>query len=161
MKKRIIQAVVVILFCMTLLIVAYNNQKGSEDTVQVSESGNIPVESDEVIQSEQEEEYMKDFTTFYDVDYYDIVDNSIVSKDLVESVDNYIKNEIDVNSYDYVRVVGFGYNPTYHESSIELIFDSNEYRYIIVSDSNPNDISIIYNYPMTDFQLSCLGLKED
>lgn len=160
MKKRIIQVVIVILFCMTLLIVAYNNQKGSEDTVQVSESGNIPVESNEVLQPKQEE-YMKDFTTFLDADSYGIVDDSVVSKDLVESIDNYIKNEIDDNSYNYVRVVGFGYNPTYHESSIELVFDSNEYRYIIVSDSNPNDISIIYNYPMTDFQLSCLGLKEN
>lgn len=160
MKNRIIQSLVVVISCLSLLAISFNKQEDDKADVYIS----IPVvtheKSDKVTNTEKEK-YVEEFTTFLDADYYDIVDDSIVSKDSVESIDNYIKNEIDANSYNYVRVVGFGYNPTYHESSIELVFDSNEYRYIIVSDSNPNDISIIYNYTMTDFQLSCLGLKED
>lgn len=160
MKNKVIQGLVVAMSCVVLLVVLCNKQEDDKADIQVSTPVATYEKSDKVTDTEKKE-HVEKFTTFLDADSYDIVDDSIVSKDLVESIDNYIKNEIDANSYNYVRVVGFGYNPTYHESSIELIFDSNEYRYIIVSDSNPNDISIIYNYPMTDFQLSCLGLKED
>ena len=160
MKKRIIQTVVVVLFCVTLLIVAYNDHKGNEDIVQASASDDAYVEYDDVVQPEQEE-YMKDFTTFLDADCYNLVDDSCVSQVLIDSVDNYIRNEIETNSYSYVRIVGFWYNYDDCESNIELMFDKNKYRYIVVRDSYPDNIIIIYNYSMTDFQLEWLGLKED
>lgn len=160
MKKRIIQTVVVVLFCVTLLIVAYNDQKGDEDIVHVSASNNTCMEPEDTVQPEQEE-YMKDFTTFLDADCYNLVDDSCVSQVLIDSVDNYIRNEIETNSYSYVRIVGFWYNYDDCESNIELMFDKNKYRYIVVRDSYPDDIIIIYNYSMTDLQLEWLGLKED